>query len=375
MHICYWYHRPYPSNRSTAIDEYIRLVSDKPNYDVTVIAASEKEESSVTWENGVRVINIPSDVSTARSVSPSIFGLRGVKHLRRLNRKHPIDILQFHAFPGLGFLLAPGIALPNNITTIADVRGTAVSSERAEFLSRVGIRGQRVLVDAMITVDDLVAGHIFGGRPDDVHIVPLGADLERFKDVNSKSSILDTDPDEIIVGYVGGLHPSRNLHQMIEGIGQLDVEPTVHLYIVGDGKDRNRLEKQADIHDVPTTFTGSIPHSEVPEHLAAMNIGLSYIPDKPQYTNQPPIKTIEYLASGLPTVATLTRWHQKHLTDGENAVLVPDTAQGIRDGISRILSSSDVHSKLVSQSRESIMGFDYNRIVENKLLHLYRDVS
>jgi len=374
MHICYWYHRPYGSTRSTAIDEYVRFVSSKSEHDVTVIAAGEEQKPNITWNEGIRVINIPSDVSTARSVAPSLFGLRGLRHIRKLHKKHPIDILQFHAFPGLGIVLSPNIALPSDITTIGDIRGTAVSSERAELLSRLGLRGQRLLVDAMITVDDLVAEHIFGRCPDNVHVVPLGADLHRFDTDKDYIESEGKNANEILVGYVGGLHPSRELHKLIKGVSQVDVGPPIRLYFVGDGRARDSLERQAEEYDQPATFVGSVPHSEVPEHLASMDIAVSYIPNKPQYTNQPPIKTIEYLASGVPTVATLTRWHSQNLDDGQDAVLVHDSVNGVRDGISRLLSSPEFRSKLASQGRESVTKFNYSVIVKDQLLPLYDEL-
>jgi len=106
---------------------------------------------------------------------------------------------------------------------------------------------------------------------------------------------------------VGGLHESRELDTLISAYGKVD-GPTTRLLVIGDGRDRTALEAHAasiGLED-EVTFTGSIPHSEIPSHLAALDIGLAWIPDRPQYRNQPPLKTVEYLAAGLPVIATPT---------------------------------------------------------------------
>lgn len=362
MHTCLVFHSRFPNSFSTGIQETVRNLTDY--VEVTVVAAGDERET-VTW-NGATVHRLVSDSSTAKSLYPTKFGIKANLLINKINKNKGVDLIHMHAFPALGAVLT----MVSDIPILVDIRGTAVSNKVFELMSRLGLRLQQHLVDQVITVSDPVARHIFG-QNHDVSIVPLGADLDRF---NPEEVTPAEGSSGTTAVYVGHLHPSRNLETLIEAVSlAVETVPSLECLIVGDGDGRSALERVASEHGVSdvVNFVGSVPHDEVPRLLAAADIGLAYVTNKPQYRHQPPIKTVEYLASGLPVVATDTEGN-KQFVDEHTGVLREDTATAYADGITKLARDHTDYS--TDELRDAVSRYDYKYTVEHDLLPIYERI-
>lgn len=362
MHVCFVFHSQFPNTFSTAIQETVRHLADR--MEVTVVAAGESRET-VRWE-GATVHRLESDTSTAKSIQPTLFGIAATRLIGRIHSDRPIDIVHLHAFPALGLILTTPLGIP----VIADVRGTAVSHWVLEALSRLGLRLQRQLVDEMVTVSRPVARHIFG-TDEDIPIFPLGVDLDRFDPTTVIP--IERDSDGTLAIYTGHLHPARNLSTLLEGVsiaaeGVQDLE----CVILGDGAARNDLQSRATELGIgdQVEFVGAVPHEDIPRWLAAADIGLGYVTDKPQYRHQPPIKTVEYLATGLPVVGTSTVGNRQFVGP-DQGVLTPDTPEAFGNGLRKV--GRRLGEFPSDALRESVARYDYEYIVENDLLPIYKE--
>jgi len=376
MHICFVFHHHYPANFSTALLGYSREMA-KLGHDVTVIAGREEigtpEQETI---DGVTVHRILTDLSTSISIEPTLFGYKALKKAEQIHSNSPIDILHLRSFPNLGLILdrVPWLNLPE--ATVSDVRGTAVSNFLFEWISSVGIRIQDLLVDETLVVDEHVARRIFGDTSS-ATILPLGVDFEEF--VPGQNTKLRKEwgfDDRCIVGYTGHLHTSRELDRFIQAFVQAHKEqPELALAIVGDGKARPELEQYvAEVGlDNDIVFTGSVSFDEMPSYLKAFDVGCAYIPDKPQYRNQPPLKTVEYLAASLPVLATDTPGNRRFATS-ENALLISDQVEEYRNALIRFSKEEPLRHSLSEQARESVSEYGYTTITEEKLIKAYQEV-
>ena len=81
-------------------------------------------------------------------------------------------------------------------------------------------------------------------------------------------------------------------------------ETALHLLIIGDGPQREvlmRLSHELGVNK-QVTFTGALPHAELPAHLAAFDIAVApYLFSDEFYFS--PLKVMEYLAMGRAIVA------------------------------------------------------------------------
>jgi glycosyltransferase involved in cell wall biosynthesis len=131
--------------------------------------------------------------------------------------------------------------------------------------------------------------------------------------------------DEFVLMFHGSLSPTRGLDQVIRSLRLLRDRriDNVYLVFIGDGiakADLASLAAQLGIAD-RVKFIPIIPHEETPQWLAAADLGLDPLPDHPWWHYQSPLKVIEYLAMGVPVLATDLPCHRGI---SEAVILTPD---------------------------------------------------
>ena len=133
-----------------------------------------------------------------------------------------------------------------------------------------------------------------------VHLFPFGVDLKTFEAVRQQS---DAVPEELtrlprpIIGYVGGIHQWLDQELLATVAQRL---PHASFVLVGPRQtDVSRLSHHSNVH-----LLGSRSHADVPRYIKGFDIGI--IPYRlSRYTeNVYPTKLNEYLAMGIPVIAT-----------------------------------------------------------------------
>ena len=149
---------------------------------------------------------------------------------------------------------------------------------------------------------------------DRVHTVPNGVSITR----------IVPRPEEIgdpVVTFVGTLKPWHGVADLLAAAA-LATRPW-KLRIIGDGPERAALEEQAAGLGIEVDFRGAVAPADMPGQLAGSAIGVAPYPDlggeQQQYFS--PLKVYEYLAAGLPVVASAVGQLPQIL--GELGTLVP----------------------------------------------------
>ena len=147
-----------------------------------------------------------------------------------------------------------------------------------------------------------------------VHTVPNGVSITR----------IVPRPEEIgdpVVTFVGTLKPWHGVADLLAAAA-LAKRPW-KLRIIGDGPERAALEEQAAGLGIEVDFRGAVAPADMPGQLAGSAIGVAPYPDlggeQQQYFS--PLKVYEYLAAGLPVVASAVGQLPQIL--GELGTLVP----------------------------------------------------
>jgi glycosyltransferase involved in cell wall biosynthesis len=166
-------------------------------------------------------------------------------------------------------------------------------------------------------------------------------------------------PDRIVppdtpprVVYVGRLSAGRGLRTMI-GLGRaLENRATVELAGEVDADMREELE--AVVADGSVLWRGFVPNDRIGEVLTGASVGLSLLTDDPNYRISMPSKVIEYLAHGVPVVATPLPTVAALLEDEGGGLLVPfDDVDATRAAVERIIGDAGLRAQLVSQGIEA----------------------
>jgi glycosyltransferase involved in cell wall biosynthesis len=381
--VCILLRRTFPSEYSTAFNEYARVLASK-GIDVTIVCAkkycSEEEDMEVT-ENGIRIIREEASLEGAVSLEPTMFAIRAFRSLSTYLKKtgKNIDILHWLSFPHNGLFVYPPPFLQKPSSYLLDIRATAVSNKINEMISKYIIKLQARLHSNVAVINNQVAEKLFNGT-EGLYNIPIGVSMDRFQPGRNKKlrREIGLKASNTVLTYVGNLHKSRRLDILIDAFYYANQKSKdIKLMIVGGGKGKKELIEYVKSLGLEKDvfFSGSVPFEEVPHFLKASDVGVSYIHDIPQYNKQPPIKTLEYLSAGLPVVATNTKGNTGFVQDNKNGLIAEDDRHSIKNSILRIVKNDELKNKLSKNARNSIKQYDYEKIVEKDLIPIYEEIS
>ena len=129
-------------------------------------------------------------------------------------------------------------------------------------------------------------------------------------------------PGGVLLGFTGSIRPWHGLDIAIAALAELPER--IELVVAGDGPVRVQLEQQALALGVGhrVRWLGALAHERVPQMLAACDLALAPYPELPNFGFSP-LKLYEYLAAGVPVVASDIGQIRHALSGGRWGRLVP----------------------------------------------------
>jgi glycosyltransferase involved in cell wall biosynthesis len=236
------------------------------------------------------------------------------------------DIILFHQ-PSALFLLP--LVLLRNLLRMD--RPYFVMDSRTENMVTTTRRGK--LWGLVFNVADDLADHLADGRtvntarmaqaqgiPDQklLGTWSSGVVLERFKPA-SLMHCWPVDDEPLRLIYIGALFQERNLLALIEAVQAVRNEGyNITLDLFGEGPQKKELQVIAhQMDDGGIRVCSAVPPSDVPRILANAHIGVLPFPDMPIFQVSSPIKLFEYMAAGMPILATKIVCHTDVLGESD----------------------------------------------------------
>jgi glycosyltransferase involved in cell wall biosynthesis len=229
----------------------------------------------------------------------------------------------------------------------ARYRGLVHRTE-AEAVARSALSDASVVV----AVSDQVAAWARrnGADAGRVHVVPNGVDTARVLPAQSEPRGAFT------VGFVGTLKPWHGLRTLVDAFARLAATaPDSRLLIVGDGPEAATVRGRAEALGLRdrVELAGARAPADVPALLHRMHVAVAPYPRDPG-TYFSPLKVFEYLAAGLPVVASRVGQVAQLITDESDGVLVPpDDPAALADALLALRSDPVRRARLGASARRT----------------------
>ena len=215
----------------------------------------------------------------------------------------------------------------------------------------------------------------YGAPPSRLAVVPDGTP--------TAPPIPPRDPTGREIVYAGQLYPWKGVDVLIRAMPSL---PERSLTVLGgfpgagsadaDLARCQALAKRLGV-DRRVTFAGFVPHGRIREELAGAGAGIVPLPDllMSRYFTSP-LKLFDYMAAGVPIVASDLPALREVLVDGENALLVPpDDPGALAEAIERLFLGPDLAERLRQQAFKDVAAYTWDRRAERIIEAARRVVS
>lgn len=288
------------------------------------------------------------DHLVASEVNRYIVGKRGIKklfHLARFLRNERIQIVQTHMYaPNLiGSLAARLAGVPVIITT---EHGKNTWKRMRHHMV------ERFIINPIVSMRVAVSKDILRLRKDKDHvpgrkIIFIGNCVDIPDERHFRA-----EKEQTIIGTVGRLVPAKDYRTLL--IAAKDViakRPDVKFIFVGDGEEREMLEKTAASLNIASHIEFLGWQSDVGHYLDQMDLFvLSSI------TEGIPVALLEAMVKGIPIVATNVGGIPEVIQDGLNGLLVQaGHPENLAHAILNMLEHEDIKARLGRAARARII--------------------
>lgn len=237
----------------------------------------------------------------------------------------------------------------------------------AEKVAQRAFQAATALIAVSAEVKTYLTNYVLGQR---VHVIPNGVNPDRFSTIRSAQS---NSSEGFTVGFVGTLKPWHGLPVLIDAFSRLhERSPNAQLLIVGDGPERDSLSAELTKRGLQaqTKFTGAVSPSEVPAWLAAMDVAVAPYPAEVDFYFSP-LKVYEYMAAGLPVVASNVGQLTDLIDSGVNGILCPPgDSFALTNALEELWRLPALRARLGQSARKTVLHHHTWEAIAQQILHL-----
>ncbi len=321
---------PYINGVSTSIAMLEKGLREM-GHEVFIVTVNP-ENMSYKYEDDERIIRIPGI-----PIGIYDYRLTGIYPLRAINKikKWDLDIIHSHTEFGVG-TFARIVAKQFNIPLVHTyhtmyedyvyyiTKGYFDKSSKkiVEYLTKFYCdkTAKALIVPSQKTYDMFKQKYKFDK---DIHIVPTGIDIDRFKkekidkqELESLKKELGIKKDDFVILFVGRIAKEKNIDLLLKShVKIIGKHPNAKLVIVGSGPDYEHyieMAKKLKI-DSNVIFTSSIPWEEIPIYYALGDVFTTA-----SNTETQGLTLIEAMAGSVPVVCLKDKSFEDILLDGKN---------------------------------------------------------
>lgn len=164
-----------------------------------------------------------------------------------------------------------------------------------------------------------------GCSEEDIAVVSNTINTHAFDSYPVEESILQAHRSEFTMVYTGTINPHRGLAFLIDTMPLVLLHCNAHLVIVGEGRIRSELQKQAELLGVADhiIFQGWRPQEEIKSYIMASDLCLIPLVKCEQTDKAAAHKLFHYMYLKRPVIATNCTYMQQVVQQAECGLIVP----------------------------------------------------
>lgn len=309
------------------------------------------------------------DTSSVGPLFGVSFVVGAIRALRRLRSE--FDLI--HTHQGLWEAVATGMGRPwlKGVPSLVQPASSGFYGE-AEELARTrgsGILRRLILRNTAFAAisEDIERQWLDLGVPLSRLVrMASGVDADHFQP--GRSFLQTSLPEGPHVVFTGRLHPQKNLDLLLEIWPRVTARTSAQLVLVGDGPDRDRLNRRVNELGIADRvhFTG--PVSDPADWLCAADVFVL-----PSVAEGMSNSLLEAMATALPCLASAIGGNTDLLTDGETGLLIPPgDREAWTSALLRVLDDPGFARTLGTAARRRIETEFALTIVVDRYISLYR---
>jgi L-malate glycosyltransferase len=291
-------------------------------------------------------------------------GIYQLARLARFLRREKVDVVHTHDLWS-NLMGVPAAKLAGVPAVISSRRDLAhfdwYQGPKRIWLRRIQNLSDVVLANATPIRDALIAED--GFAPEKLRVIHNGVDTQRFQQAKRDRARLFPGLNSArLVVLVGNLHSDVKGHPWLIAAAPAVLKefPDTRFVLAGDGDLRNEFEKRAADLGLQNHFLFLGRRNDVPDVLASCDIAVL-----PSRAEGLPNAILEYMAAGLPTIASRVGGNAELVQDGVTGVLVPaEDSSAISQALLRLLRDPELARNLSANGRRlAVESYGFDRLI------------
>jgi glycosyltransferase involved in cell wall biosynthesis len=355
------------------IYKYAENISDE--YDILVISGSRENEKSgyVNYSDKYRLYRVPVNTEKETIYSMLKFIFYNVKILfDERKHSHIYHLINPFSFSPILMLAVKIMNLLGiiNVKTLFDIR-TGPLREGIKLKINILLIKITCLLSDSTAVLFIPLGKYLLGNYGKINLLPLGFEPVKKSNYKKVNKLMNKKyffkNRDIVMIYIGSTYYRRRIDKMLIAFDEAQKKNN-NLKLIFVGKTEKYFQKYMKNKNI--IYIGEVPYERVQQFIKMADIGLSWVPQVQYFQHQPPLKTLEYLGSGIPVLATDTLGHRFTVINNYNGVIYSEELYS--EGMIKIANE---YKQLRKNAFKSVKKYEWKCVVKKYLLIIYKKLG
>jgi glycosyltransferase involved in cell wall biosynthesis len=198
-----------------------------------------------------------------------------------------------------------------------------------------------------------------GVAPAKVTVIPNGVEAGMFNPSDRGEGFRERYGlhGKFVATYAGAIGMANDIGVVLEAAERLRHRDDIRIVIVGEGKERKRLESLAAERGLNNViFTGVFPKAQMPQVLAGSDACIAILRNIKMFTTTYPNKVFDYMAAGRPTILAIDGVIRSVVESAQGGTFVPPgNAASLAHAIEEMANSPETVEKMGANARAYVV--------------------